>query len=143
MDKELKLFLGKILGETYRIQKRIEGMWCSATNQSIYGLVNGIESAVDEEITSLTRANISATNVNIVAKILDEIFLDEEKLNKFSGYYDIENQLKNHGIDRGQALRIITYFNEGGLFKEVIAKMDSNNSPIECRAFNIDDDDER
>lgn len=141
MENELKLLLGKILGETYRIQKRTKGMVCSASNQTIYGLVNGIESAVNDELRSLKEADLSQDNVDKVSAILDEIYIDPEEMAKVTGYYSIQNKLNDAGIDRGQALKIITYFNEGGMFEELIAKMNSSNSPIECKTFDVKSED--
>ena len=137
MERETKILLGKVLGEIYRIQKRIQSLPCPADDGQVYGLVNGFETAIDHELE--VTGFISDEQVNTVADVLDPIFVDPRKLEEFGGFYDIESELKSRGIDRGTAATILTYFNIKGKFTSVIAKMDSSDSPTECRTFEPSD----
>jgi hypothetical protein len=131
MDLELKVALGKILAENYKVQIKL-GMGCPGS-AVIYGLENGIEDAIDSELGC--KSGISEEKHNALAIILDEVDADKKKLEAFKGYYDIERQIQNAGISRGEAMRLLTYFLAKGQFIETIKKMDSSSSPIECRTF--------
>ncbi|TYA10913.1 hypothetical protein FRY98_24395 [Paenibacillus faecis] len=137
MEKETKLTLGKILGEIYRIQKHSKSVICPVGNDTIFGLLNGFEETLEREIESLEL--ISSEEVAFVSRVLNKYFTDEQKLNDFNGYYDIEAELEERGIDRIKAKRIITMFKAEGRFLKVIEKMDSSGSPAECRTFEIPD----
>lgn len=134
MDMQTKLFFGKILGEIYRIQKKFE-MPCPASQGQIFGLLNGFENCIEEEFEMI--GSISKKQVNIVAEVLDEIYLDKTKLENFKGFYDIENKLSSKGIDRGEANQILSYFYADHRFTEIIEKMDTSNSPTEMRRFTL------
>jgi len=43
MDDDTKRFLGFILGQIYRLQKRVDPTMCPASDKEIYGLTQGIE----------------------------------------------------------------------------------------------------
>lgn len=135
MDKDTKRLLGKLLGEVFRIQKASDDIACSASDGQIYALLNGFEDAVDEVLERV--GEISSEKVRIVMDILDPIWQDQDKLNNFKGFYDIENDLKRQGVDRSDAIRILTYLRANHQFTDIIEKMDSSNSPSECRRFEI------
>lgn len=128
MERDIKLFLGKILGEIYRLQK-------SPERATTYGLIKGIEPVVDEELESL--GLITADQLRHVEEVLEKI--DKDKNSKFSGFYDIEGELKEGGVDRSQAIVIIKYLKAHEQFLDVIDKMNGSNSPSECRTFQIRD----
>ena len=130
-----KLLLGKILGEIYRLQTN-SNVPCSAGPERIYGLLNGIEMEVAEEIDGI--GFISTEQIKAASHILDKIFSDDAKLAEFKGFYNIESELDNAGIDRMTAIRIFTYFSAAGRFTSVLKKMSSSDSPIECREFGLD-----
>ena len=134
MEKE-HLFFGKILGELYRIEKKL-GMNCSATDGKIVGLLNGIEPVINDEIERV--GSISGENLKSVEKVLNEYSTNQGKLCNFKGFYDIEKRLVSEGVDRATAINILKYLNATGQFKEVIGKMDSSGSPTECRNFDLD-----
>jgi hypothetical protein len=135
MDKDTKRLLGKLLGEVFRIQKVSPDIACSASDGQIYALLNGFEDAVDEVLERV--GEISSEKVRIVMDILDPIWQDQDKLKNFKGFYDIENDLKRQGVDRSDAIRILTYLRANHQFTDIIEKMDSSNSPSECRRFEI------
>ena len=137
MEKESKLFFGKILGELYRIQNNSEGIACPAEPAQIFGLLNGFENVIEEEIERI--GFVSNEEMKIVSNVLNEYWIDLEKRKNFKGFYDIENKLKDLGVDRYKAIPILTYFKANHQFLELIEKMDSENSPSECRNFNLDE----
>lgn len=136
MDEQ-KLLFGKILGEIYRLQKRTSDNACFVSNSTIYGLLNGVERIVDNEIKSI--GYVTREEETVLVDILDEYFNDQEKLENFTGYYEIEDKLKSNGIDRSKAKTIITLLNLENRFTDVIKKMDSSGSPSECRRFDPKD----
>jgi hypothetical protein len=134
MDKDTKRLLGKLLGEVFRIQKALP-IPCSASEEQIYGLLKGFEITVDDLLIEV--GDISSAKVESVTNVLEPIWADSQKLNSFSGFYDIEHDLAQLGIDRGDALRILTYLKASGRFIDVIDKMNSGNSPAECKRFEV------
>lgn len=135
MDKQT-LLLCRLLGEQYRTQKKL-GLSVPASKGQIYGLINGFERAIKDELEGL--GEITGEQIKAVADILDEYFMDDAKLASFKGFYDIERKLQQRGVDRGQAMQIIKYFHADGKFDRVIKKMDSSDSPSECRTFELYD----
>ena len=119
MEKDTKLFFGRILGEIYRIQKHNE-MPCAASETEIYGLLRGFEDVIDEQLDLI--GYVPSSDVENVGKVLEEIYSDEEKLKSFKGFYDIEHKLNSMDINRPQAIKIITYFNIDEGFDKVIKK---------------------
>jgi len=135
MEKQTKLFLGKILGEIYRIEKRNSQISCPASVGRIYGLLNGFEDAIDQELESI--GYISSAQVEHTCDILDAIYTNPVKMKGFKGFYDIERLLNEVGVDRGNALQILTYLYADGRFVELIDKMNTSDSPSECKTFKI------
>ena len=135
MNLKTKIMLGKILGELYRIQNSPNVMKCPASSGRIYGLLNGIEDAIDADIQ--TSSLISTDKVDAVCEVLNPIFSDPTKLQEFTGFYDIEEELDKRNVDRSDAIRILTYLYADGKFSTVIEKMNSQNSPIECKTFEL------
>ncbi|MCP5213004.1 MAG: hypothetical protein H6998_18970 [Hahellaceae bacterium] len=135
MDKDTKLLFGKILGEIYRIQMATDGVACPSSPGQVFGLLNGFELAVEQEIERM--GFISKDQVKAVMDVLDPIWMDQEKLANFKGFYDIEDELNRKGVDRGEAIQVLTYLKANNQFEEVIEKMDSSGSPSECRRFEL------
>ncbi len=133
-ENENKIFFGKILGEIYRMQQSSKDMSCPS-DAHIYALLNGFEDAINQELMYVGK--ISSTEVKSVMDVLDPIWKDQEKLNNFKGYYDIEHELEAKGVDRSAAIRILKYLKANGQFTEVIARMDTTYSPTECRTFEL------
>ena len=128
------LLLGKLLAEVYRIQRKLE-MPCAAKESTIYALGNGFESIILEHIESI--GFVSDTQFTHVLDVLNSIWSDPVKLAAFKGFYDIEEDLKKGGVDRSTAITVLKYLNANGQFHEMIIKMNSLNSPSECKAFEL------
>jgi hypothetical protein len=128
------ILLGKLLAETYRIQRKL-GI-PSVDDAKIYALLNGFESAIDDELQRI--GFVSKEQETHVMDVLNPIWEDPDKLASFKGFYDIENELKAGGVDRTTAIAVLKYLNAHGQFTDVIAKMDTSGSPSECRTFNLD-----
>ena len=127
------LFLGKLLAEVYRVQRKLEIP--TADDATIYGLRNGFETVIADELERI--GFVSKAQVKHVMDVLDPIWQDPAKLAAFKGFYDIERELENGGLDRSTAIAVLTYLNAHGQFTAVIEKMDTDGSPSECRTFNL------
>lgn len=129
-----KLLLGKMLGEIYRIQSNTD-IPCGASKGKIFGLLNGFENVIDEEIEAI--GYITKKQLNATIKILNPIYDDPIKLSEFKGFYDIEDKLAAVGVDRSDAIRILMYLYADNKFTAIINKMNSSGSPVECCTFDL------
>ena len=134
-DSNIRL-LAKILGELYRMESAREAIASPASPARIYGLLNGFESEIHEELDRI--GWVSQQDLKAVVDVLEPFGTSSDKLQEFTGYYDIEEDLKNRGIDRRKAITILKFLKANGQFEGVIAKMDSSRSPSECRTFDLD-----
>lgn len=132
-----KYQFGKLIGEVYRIQNR-QG-YSPVSEGRIYGLLNGIETAIDDEINSLSP--ISNEELESVMNIFAPYWNDEEKLEEITGYYDLEDQFTAAGLSRGTMIKILTYFKANRQYDAIIDKFNSGNSPTECKTFKLYDED--
>jgi hypothetical protein len=133
VERDQLLAFGKMLGETYRLQKRVNPEMVQVSDATIYGLLNGFEGVIERELSvdqTITEADLSA-----MCDVLDPYHNDSER--EFNGFYDIEHQLERKGINRMKAIDILTYFKANGQYEEVIDRMDTSGSPGECRRFNL------
>jgi len=130
MDTETKLFLGKILGEVYRMQKRAE-VPVPVADDTLYGLLNGFEFVIDEMLADL--GHVTHEQLSAMEEVLDRYYKDPVALANLKGFYDIEDELKQRGISRGKAITLIKYFRAGEHFTAVLDKFDTSNSPGEVR----------
>ena len=135
MEKDLKLLFGKILGELYRIQYKSSPSICNVTEATIYGLLRGFETVIDDEIEKI--GFISPQQLEYAENILNEYFENEDKLNNLKGFYDIEQKLKDGNVNRAEAITIFKYLKANEQFTGVIEKMNSQSSPHECKKFEI------
>lgn len=133
MNQETKLLFGKILGEIYKTQQMIAGD--EKPSARTYGLMNGIEDAIDLEFRDLEL--ISNEKFRMISDVLYEIFDDEKKVEEFYGYYQIEPKLKQYGIQRWEAIKVLKYMNENHMYTNLIEKMDSSGSPSELRNLKV------
>ena len=129
--------LARILGQVYRLQDRVDGMTSGVGPAHIYGLLAGIDAAIDRELADVE--GVSNAKLDAMADVLEPILQEPEKLEAFKGYYDIEPELEARGITRTEAMQILRYMWADHKFTTVIAKMDSSHSPAECRTFDLGD----
>lgn len=128
------LLLGKMLGELYRMQRKL-GMPCGASDTHVFGLLNGFEDSIESELEAI--GQVPKHHVRQVVGVLDEIWSDPARRQEFTGFYDIEDRLEDEGVDRAQAIKILMYLKSRGQFDELIQAMDSSGSPTECRGLNL------
>lgn len=134
MDNNQKL-LGKLLGEVYRLQNKV-GVKNNADASTIYGLLNGFESTISDVTDQIE--GVSIEEENELVDILD-VYNDPDKLPKFNGYYDIENNHDYPRKKREKAYKILKKLKAEGYFLDLIEKMDSTGSPSECKKFDLFD----
>lgn len=130
--EKLEKMVRFLIGRQLRLEKKLEQT--DVSDSAIYGALWGIDFDVLE---ILDRDIISRDKVEAMIEVINPIFIDKEKLKNFKGYYDIEPQLKDRGIERHEAKVILTYFKADDRFLELIEKMDSQHSPTECRNFDV------
>lgn len=130
-----QLLLGKLLGEIYRLQRKTDTP-CSASDATIYGLLNGFEETTQDELERV--GVVTKEQVKHAGDVLNAVWDDQEKMANFKGFYDIEHKLAAGGVDRIDAIKIITYFKANNSFQDLIEKMDTSGSPGECRTFELD-----
>jgi hypothetical protein len=131
-----KVLLGKILGEIYRIQSRMD-IPHGLSKKTIYGLLNGFEVEIEDILQSM--GYVSSQQVKAVINVLDSIRSDPQKLNEFKGFYDLEEEVNARGVYREELMSILTYFNANGEFPEFIEKMKGQHSPAQCKTFDLDE----
>lgn len=131
MDDEMKVLLGRILGEILRMQ-RLGGLQIHREpDYKIYGLLNGIESVIDEYINPL----VTNEQERILLETLNNYV---DRPDEFIGYYTIENELRDRGFGDGPSARVaaidlFTKFKAQGMFLNLIKNLDSEGSPGELR----------
>jgi hypothetical protein len=135
MDSETKRFLGIILSELYRLQKRVDPAMCPATDQAIYGLAHGFEYEIEKVLYEA--GEVTDEQVTAAADVLDPLFRLPDLVAEVRGYHDLEPRFEKNGLDRATVIRCLKYLAADGQFMEVIGKLDSEQSPEECRTFEL------
>ena len=110
-----KLFFGKLLGEVYRTQKALKV--CNVDGATIFGLLNGFEDVINEQVE---HRGITSEQAEIVTTVLAKYWPDN--LEKATGYV-IEGELKVKNIHRATARKVFIYLLEKGDFTELLAKI--------------------
>jgi hypothetical protein len=123
-----KKAFGVLYSEISEIRKKL-GM-SHPDEGDIFALQNGIEPVINKYLYGYDL--VSQQQIDDVVRILEK-----QSLETFKGFYNIERQLKGCGICRGTAHAILTYLKARGSFRELILKMDSEHSPVECRTFEL------
>lgn len=118
LDKETKTALGKILGNVYLLQKKQD-----ITEQSdshIFGLLNGIESALDVEFEEMDF--ISKEEIRVVENALEPYLDDKEEveIRSQSLRLGLEHE---HEIDQAKFIDICKYLSGRGNFQAVIKQL--------------------
>jgi hypothetical protein len=134
---DLKRFLGRLLGETYRVQRKL-GLPQSVNDATLYGLLNGMENVIDDELELM--GWVTTEQAEHLLRVLDRVEQDPKRKAAFKGFYEIEKELAEGGVDRLAAITILRWAKAAGKFQELIGRMDSADSPEECRRFDLDDE---
>lgn len=121
MEQELKLALGKILGEVYRIQK-YQGI-TDASDGKIFGLLNGFEEAIESELGSLSF--ISEEKISIVSDVLTPFWTEQKEISELPSFTDLRLELERKGISHGQLITILKYLRATNRFDKEIDKLGS------------------
>lgn len=132
MDKN-KVLLGKILGELYRLQNHYAPGFFSTDKSTIYGLLNGIETVIDDQVPL---DPISAGEYAIVNNILFDYSTGREVLHPEA----VDGHFRSMGIDRSKTTTILRYMKAAGFFEDVIDKISSGNCPSEYKTLEIPDE---
>jgi uncharacterized protein YfbU (UPF0304 family) len=135
MDKDTKRMLGFILGQIYRLQKRLDPAMCPASDAEIYGLTHGFEYEIEKVLYEA--GEVSDEQVTAAVDVLDPLFRLPKPLSEVRGYHDLEPRFEKNGLDRATVIRCLKYLAADGQFMEVIGKLDSEHSPEECRRFEL------
>jgi hypothetical protein len=131
MDKQM-ILMGKILGEVYRLQKNLSPNHCKVGDGTIYGLLNGFEDTINDELTHI--GFISETQMKVVHDVLAPYFRNDREL---KGFYDIEYLLQENGVSRTDFIKIATKLTLENRYTELFKKFNTDSSPAECLTFNI------
>ncbi|WP_155922176.1 hypothetical protein [Bacillus sp. EB01] len=123
MDKELKLALGKILGEIYRIQKAQE--IDSVSDSRLFGLLNGFEEAIDSEL-----GNLQFISDEDVKKVTDELapyWNGERDIEEIPSFMTFRMDLERKGISHSKVVDILKYLKADGRFQTEIERLGTFN----------------
>ena len=131
-DRDNKILLGKILGEIYHFQKE-SGVNRKVDDGRVFGLLNGIEACINDELAEI--GWVSQEECDKIMGVLNRIYSDKERMESITGYYDIEEEFNELGIKRWQVVRVMKYCQAEGKYFKLLKKMDTQNSPEECREF--------
>jgi hypothetical protein len=133
MDSDTKRFLGFILGQVYRLQKRVDPEMCPASDQAIYGLTHGVEYEIDKVLHEMGR--VTDDQFAGVVDVLDPLYRLPRYLAEVHSYADLEPRFTMNGVDRATVIRVLKYLQADNQFMEVIGRFDNDTSPAECRNF--------
>lgn len=100
-----KYFYGKLLGEIYRIQNKL-GLQ-TASEGRIFGLLNGVEEAIDEELNGLQR--IEKHKVDTVCDYFDPYYKGEKQLDEMPSLLEFRLELERHGVNESDLITIFKY----------------------------------
>lgn len=119
MERELQVALGKILGETYKIQKE-QGI-CNVTDGLIFGLLNGFQDALDSQFANADY--FSVDEVEKVADVLSPYWSQEKDIEDMPSFLAFRMSLEREGISHGRLLTILKYLRANDRFSTEIDKL--------------------
>ncbi len=114
MDNETKMFLGKVLGEVYKLQYNLNPDNCTVGPERIYGLINGIENAVQAELPT---DFINMQEIRQIEDILHPYLYEGKPKPSFLG---LKVEAEKEMIDEGKLITILTYLKANGQFSNLI-----------------------
>jgi hypothetical protein len=116
---ENKLIFGKILGEIYRLQRK-QGI-CQASEGQIFGLLNGIDEALNTEFENLNL--ISNSKVSQVCDYLDPYYRGERDLDEIPSFQEMKMDLERIGINHTNLIIILKYLYSNERYTMEIEKL--------------------
>lgn len=124
MEHDLKLALGQIKGEIYRLQKA-QGI-SNVSDGHIYGLLNGIEEAIDNELAELEVEDlISNHKVEAIRNLLEEfISKDKDVTEAFANTFRLMAERK-YDISQTECTKILKYLRAKGEYEEILSQVGS------------------
>ena len=109
---ETKRFLGKVLGEVYRLQRRLAPSLPSVDGAVVYGLLHGFEHVIEDELDRI--GWISSETVEAARLILERLRDGKQQMT----LDEVIAAFEQSAISRHEAIRLLAYFAEytdGGL----------------------------
>ena len=130
---EIKLLLGRLLGETYRLQNRL-GVEHGLSDWQIYGVLRGFESEINDQIGAADLISDDAER-----SVIDVLSEYDSAGHTIGGFYELEDRLRRdgHEISGLQIKAVLKRCYVHGGFIDQIDSMDSAQSPAECRSFDL------
>ena len=125
--------LARILGEIFRLQRKL-GVPVPVNSGTVYGLLNGVGAALEAVVGDRW---YDSDRVHEATAVLSKVLYNRRQLELFEGFCDLEPAWQEARFDRADAIVLLTYLYNRGLFVELIDKMDSDRSPMECRTFQL------
>ena len=101
LNNETKMFLGKVLGEVYKVQYNLDPDNCTVGPERIYGLIHGIENAVEAELPT---DFIDKQEIRQVEEILHPYLYDGKLATSFLG---LKIEAEKEMIDEGKLITIL------------------------------------
>ncbi|MCB9681377.1 MAG: hypothetical protein H6733_07870 [Alphaproteobacteria bacterium] len=133
MDSETKLYLGRLFGEVFRMQKRLDPDMVQVSDANIYGLLNGMETAFDNvfrDFNPITDAEYTA-----VEDVLDAA----DRSGKTVDYWnDLEPALGRGRDGKMPIVYICRFIYNDNRFHSVISDM---RKPAELHRIELQEDD--
>lgn len=115
MDKEIKLLLGKVLGEIYEIKNALPQFKDKIDDDKIYALKNGFEFIIDKEVFDYKVSTEECINL---VDTISPIFYNKD-LDEVSKYKNIEEKIKGLNFDKEKLDLLFEYFYKKGAFKSI------------------------
>lgn len=108
-----------MLGEVYRIQKSI-GL-STASEGRIFGLLNGLEESIDEELNTLQEIN--KEKVDAVRDYLDPYYQKKLPLSELPNQTEVRLELEKARITEGEFTTILKYLKANNMYTLEIDKL--------------------
>jgi len=119
LEQELKLALGKLLGEVYRSQKT-QGI-LQISEGRLFGLLNGVEEEIDNELENMKF--ISKGHVSVVCDALDPYYKGEKAIDEMPSFLHFRMELEHKGINHAMLIDILKYLRSIGSYTTEIDKL--------------------
>ena len=134
MQKEQKQLFAKIVGEIYKLQTACN-MDCDASPATIYGLLNGMEQTINDELEML--GWISENESRLIMAIFAEIYDNNARRRAFKGYDQISAKVKAAGIEKYKVIMIVRQLQMEEIYPEITDRILYEISPAGIEQFEL------